>query len=76
MSTTDRVAVITGASRGIGAGLVAGFRREHYAVVGNALSIPQSDEPGFVTVEVTSHRPTPPSASSTRRSTASDGSTA
>lgn len=51
MSTPERVAVVTGASRGIGAGLVAGFRREDYGVVGNALSIPHSDEPGFVTVE-------------------------
>jgi NAD(P)-dependent dehydrogenase (short-subunit alcohol dehydrogenase family) len=38
------VAVITGASQGIGAGLVAGYRRAGYAVVGVALSIPPSSE--------------------------------
>jgi NAD(P)-dependent dehydrogenase (short-subunit alcohol dehydrogenase family) len=46
-----RVAVITGASQGIGAGLVAGFRRAGYAVVGTARSIPSSEDPDFVTVE-------------------------
>ena len=29
-----KVAIITGASRGIGAGLVAGYRKAGYAVVG------------------------------------------
>src|SRR5437588_2299462 len=37
------VAIITGASQGIGAGLVAGYRRAGYAVVGVALSLPPSD---------------------------------
>jgi NAD(P)-dependent dehydrogenase (short-subunit alcohol dehydrogenase family) len=37
------VAIITGASRGIGAGLVAGYRSAGYAVVGVALSFPSSD---------------------------------
>ena len=37
------VAIITGASRGIGAGLVAGYRGAGYAVVGVALSLPSSD---------------------------------
>jgi NAD(P)-dependent dehydrogenase (short-subunit alcohol dehydrogenase family) len=37
------VAIITGASQGIGAGLVAGYRRAGYAVVGVALSLPSSD---------------------------------
>jgi NAD(P)-dependent dehydrogenase (short-subunit alcohol dehydrogenase family) len=38
------VAIITGASQGIGAGLVAGYRRAGYAVVGVALSLPSSDD--------------------------------
>jgi short-subunit dehydrogenase len=33
------VAIITGASQGIGGGLVAGFRRAGYAVVGTSRSI-------------------------------------
>ena len=37
------VAIITGASQGIGAGLVAGFRRAGYAVVGVARSFPAAD---------------------------------
>jgi NAD(P)-dependent dehydrogenase (short-subunit alcohol dehydrogenase family) len=45
-----RVAVITGASRGIGAGLVAGYRRAGYAVVGVAPSMPRSDESDVLAV--------------------------
>ncbi len=45
-----RVAIITGASHGIGAGLVAAFRAAGYAVVGTARSIPASAEPDLVTV--------------------------
>jgi NAD(P)-dependent dehydrogenase (short-subunit alcohol dehydrogenase family) len=37
------IAIITGASQGIGAGLVAGYRRAGYAVVGVALSFPPAD---------------------------------
>jgi NAD(P)-dependent dehydrogenase (short-subunit alcohol dehydrogenase family) len=37
------VAIITGASQGIGAGLVAGYRGAGYAVVGVALSFPPAD---------------------------------
>jgi len=44
------VAVVTGASRGIGAGLAAAFRRSGYAVVATSLSIPSSDEPDLLTV--------------------------
>ena len=46
------VAIITGASQGIGAGLVAGYRRAGYAVVGVALSLPSAsaDENEYVTV--------------------------
>jgi NAD(P)-dependent dehydrogenase (short-subunit alcohol dehydrogenase family) len=45
-----RVAIVTGASQGIGEGLVVGFRRAGYAVVGTSRSIPPSDDAGFVTV--------------------------
>src|SRR5580692_7450160 len=45
-----RVAVITGGSQGIGAGLVAGFRREGYAVVATSRSIGAADEDDYVTV--------------------------
>jgi NAD(P)-dependent dehydrogenase (short-subunit alcohol dehydrogenase family) len=45
-----KVAIITGASQGIGAGLVAGYRDRGYAVVGTARSIASSDDPEYVTV--------------------------
>jgi NAD(P)-dependent dehydrogenase (short-subunit alcohol dehydrogenase family) len=48
---SPRVAIVTGASRGIGAGLTSAFRSAGYAVVGTARSIPHSDEPDFLTVE-------------------------
>jgi NAD(P)-dependent dehydrogenase (short-subunit alcohol dehydrogenase family) len=38
------VAIITGASQGIGAGLVEGYRRAGYAVIGVARSLPASDD--------------------------------
>ncbi len=44
------VAIITGASRGIGAGLVAGYRGAGYAVVGVALSLPPSDDNDYVAI--------------------------
>jgi len=46
-----KVAVITGASQGIGAGLAAGYRQAGYAVVGVALSMPPSDEPDYLSIE-------------------------
>jgi NAD(P)-dependent dehydrogenase (short-subunit alcohol dehydrogenase family) len=46
-----KVAVVTGASRGIGAGLVAGYRRAGYAVVGVARSMPPSDDPDRLTIQ-------------------------
>ena len=48
---SPRVAIITGASRGIGAGLTSGFRAAGYAVVGTALSMPHSDEPDLLAVD-------------------------
>jgi NAD(P)-dependent dehydrogenase (short-subunit alcohol dehydrogenase family) len=52
MSGPDhRVAVITGASQGIGAGLVAGYRAQGWSVVANSLHIKPSDDPAVLTVE-------------------------
>jgi NAD(P)-dependent dehydrogenase (short-subunit alcohol dehydrogenase family) len=51
MTATSNVAIITGASQGIGAGLVAGFRGAGYAIVGNSRSIDSVEEPDYVTVE-------------------------
>ncbi|MGZ4218335.1 MAG: SDR family NAD(P)-dependent oxidoreductase [Solirubrobacteraceae bacterium] len=45
-----KVAVITGASQGIGAGLAIGYRRAGYAVVGTARSAPPSGDEDFVTL--------------------------
>jgi NAD(P)-dependent dehydrogenase (short-subunit alcohol dehydrogenase family) len=47
---TGRVAVITGGSRGIGAGLVAGYRGRGWAVVASALTIKPSQDPDLLTV--------------------------
>ena len=46
----QKVAIITGASQGIGAGLVDGFRGLGYAVVGTARTMPTSDDPDYATV--------------------------
>jgi NAD(P)-dependent dehydrogenase (short-subunit alcohol dehydrogenase family) len=46
-----KVAVITGASQGIGAGLTAGYRRAGYAVVGVARSMPPLDEQDYSTIQ-------------------------
>ena len=45
-----KVAVITGASQGIGAGLVAGYRGRGWAVVASARTIKPSDDPGVLTI--------------------------
>lgn len=50
MSTTPRVAVITGASQGIGEALVAGYRKLGYAVVANSRNIRDSDDPMVLAV--------------------------
>lgn len=47
----QKVAIVTGAERGIGAGLAAAYRGAGYAVVGTSLSIPSSDESDFLTVQ-------------------------
>ena len=50
MSTTTRVAIVTGASQGIGEALVAGYRKLGYAVVANSRTIAESDDPMVLTV--------------------------
>lgn len=45
-----KVAIVTGASQGIGAGLADAFRQAGYAVVATARSMPASDEPDLLTV--------------------------
>jgi NAD(P)-dependent dehydrogenase (short-subunit alcohol dehydrogenase family) len=51
MSEPDRrVAIITGGSQGIGAGLVAGYRRRGWAVVATARTIKPSEDPDVLTV--------------------------
>jgi NAD(P)-dependent dehydrogenase (short-subunit alcohol dehydrogenase family) len=45
------VAIVTGASGGIGAGTVDAFRAAGYAVVGTARSMPSSDDPELLTVD-------------------------
>jgi NAD(P)-dependent dehydrogenase (short-subunit alcohol dehydrogenase family) len=51
MSQADRrVAIITGGSQGIGAGLVAGYRGQGWAVVAVARTIKPSEDPDLLTV--------------------------
>ena len=50
MSSSQHVAVITGASQGIGAGLVSGYRKLGYAVVANSRTIADSEDPMVLTV--------------------------
>jgi NAD(P)-dependent dehydrogenase (short-subunit alcohol dehydrogenase family) len=50
MINSQRVAIITGASQGIGAGLVTAYRKLGYAVVANSRTIEESDDPMVLTV--------------------------
>ncbi|GGX94376.1 SDR family NAD(P)-dependent oxidoreductase [Streptomyces fructofermentans] len=51
MSTQEqKVAVVTGASQGIGAGIVAAYRKLGYGVVATSRSIADSQDPDIVTV--------------------------
>ena len=55
MSEQDRkVAIITGGSQGIGAGLVAGYRRRGWAVVANARTIKPAGDPAEMQAILTS----------------------
>ena len=46
----QRVAIVTGASQGLGAGIAAAYRDLGYAVVGTSRNISQSNDADFVTV--------------------------
>ncbi|QNK02031.1 SDR family NAD(P)-dependent oxidoreductase [Dyella telluris] len=50
MSNQQKVVIITGASQGIGAGLVKAFRDRNYRVVANSRSITPSSDPEVLTV--------------------------
>jgi NAD(P)-dependent dehydrogenase (short-subunit alcohol dehydrogenase family) len=47
----SKVAIVTGADGGIGAGLVSAFRDAGYGVVGSSRTMPPSDEPDYVAIE-------------------------
>jgi NAD(P)-dependent dehydrogenase (short-subunit alcohol dehydrogenase family) len=49
--TEQKVAIITGGSQGIGAGLVDAYRQRGWAVVANSLSIKLSKDPDVLTVQ-------------------------
>ncbi|MGO4222870.1 SDR family NAD(P)-dependent oxidoreductase [Lysobacter sp. TAF61] len=50
MSTSRKVVAVTGASQGIGAGLVQAFRDRGYAVIANSRSIKPSNDPDILTI--------------------------
>jgi NAD(P)-dependent dehydrogenase (short-subunit alcohol dehydrogenase family) len=50
MGAEQKVVVITGASQGIGAALVKGYRDRNYRVVANSRSIKPSSDPGILAI--------------------------
>jgi NAD(P)-dependent dehydrogenase (short-subunit alcohol dehydrogenase family) len=72
---SQKVAVITGASQGIGAGLVIAYRRAGYAVVGTARSMPSTDAGDLVAVQGDIADPTLPRVLRSTRWIATGGST-
>jgi NAD(P)-dependent dehydrogenase (short-subunit alcohol dehydrogenase family) len=50
MNNPQKVVVITGASQGIGAGLVKAFRDRNYRVIANSRSIQSSSDPDVLTI--------------------------
>jgi len=51
VSNNEKVAIVTGASQGIGAGLTRAYRELGYAVIVTARSIGPSEDSGIVAVE-------------------------
>ena len=49
-TSSSKVAIVTGASQGIGAGLVQAFRDRGYRVIANSRSIKPSNDPDILTV--------------------------
>src|SRR5215469_1925536 len=50
MSNQQKVAIVTGASQGIGAGLVKALRDRNYRVIANSRSIKPSSDPDVIAV--------------------------
>jgi NAD(P)-dependent dehydrogenase (short-subunit alcohol dehydrogenase family) len=50
MNTDQKVAIVTGASQGIGAGVVEAYRGLGYAVVANSRTIERGDDPNVIAV--------------------------
>jgi len=50
MRSEQKVAIVTGASQGIGAALVAAFRSRNYRVVATSRSIKPSDDADIITI--------------------------
>lgn len=50
MATEHKVAVVTGASQGLGAGIVNSFLTRNYKVVGTSRTIGASDNPDYLTI--------------------------
>ena len=57
MTTSSKVAIITGASRGIGAALVPAYRKLGYAVVAVARNTERTDDPDVLAVDADIARP-------------------
>ena len=50
MSTDQKVVIVTGATQGIGADLVKGYRDRNYRVIANSRSIKPSSDPDVLNV--------------------------